>query len=570
MKLLDRIITENRSLSLELARHFFGGLLQPESAIEGDCFREWIVQALGLLAAASWILPIQLFRRYVDLHALPSPRPYFAAYSSDVLWTFTFIALFMALVTIVEWPALFVSERDHLILGALPLSQLQVFGAKIFALGLFLGLFAVATTLLPSLAFPIIGSGRWEPRPISMRVVAFLISGLGAGFFISFSLIAAQGLLLLTLPLRWFRAVAFAMQVALLLVILCAFPVLPYLPAHHLAATRSQWLDILPSGWFWAIHEHVLGSNEPRITELARIGTTAFAIASMIAGIAYLGSYLRYGRHAGEVRKAAHPRRFLPLSVRAVFRTQRSQAVGEFVAATLARGRQQKLILFLIGGLGFAVIVENSVYLALHSAGQLSRRSEVLEKAAVAFPLTLSFFGMVGLRRVFRIPADLPANWIFRFLEDPGATEEQREAVFLTFTLIGAILPVMLCLPLQFAFFGAKALFAMIAQCLLAFVFAEYLMSSWSAIPFTAEFLNQRHLVQSIVAHIGEFVLYSVVAASWIQAGLHHARGLAALFVFLLAAYIGFHHRRRHNTSSEPLHFEESAPVLEEFRLLRD
>jgi phosphatidylserine synthase len=117
-----------------------------------------------------------------------------------------------------------------------------MFGAKLAALVLFIGLLVAAITLLSSIAIPSIASGSWETRSLWLRISALLIGAVGACFFTFFSLLAIQGLLLLLLPVRWFEATSFGLQAILLLLFLCAFPLLPYFPAHHLAISRPTWI----------------------------------------------------------------------------------------------------------------------------------------------------------------------------------------------------------------------------------------------------------------------------------------------------------------------------------------
>jgi hypothetical protein len=143
--------------------------------------------------------------------------------------------------------------------------------------------------------------------------------------------------------------------------------------------------------------------------------------------------------------------------------------------------------------------------------------------------LTLSFFAMLGLRRAFRLPEELRANWLFQFLETP-AREHQLGAVRACFLLVGAFPFWLLCAPLDFYSFGAQAIAVLAAQGLLMFTLARYLLWDWRAIPFTvAQNPGRRHFIQSAVVHIIELVVYSAIASTWIQAGLRQPVWLAIL-----------------------------------------
>src|SRR5439155_13457977 len=202
---------------------FFLGLLRPESMAGEDSFSTWLVQILAALIAASWFLPVQLFRRYLDLHALPQAPPFQLAYSSDCLSMLLFMTLLMGVVTVLEWPSLFPSRRDNLVLTPLPITRSQLFGAKLAALILFVTLFVAALTLLSSAALPTIASRRWEARPLGLRAAALLAAAIGSCYFVLLALLAVQGVLVAMLPVRWFEPVSFAVQVMLLIAILCGF-----------------------------------------------------------------------------------------------------------------------------------------------------------------------------------------------------------------------------------------------------------------------------------------------------------------------------------------------------------
>src|SRR5262249_57827899 len=103
------------------------------------------------LIAASWFLPVQLFRRYMDLHAMSEAAPYRLGYSSDCLSMLLFMTLLMGVVTLLEWSSLFPSRRDNLVLTPLPVTRSQLFGDQLAAFVLFVNLFVVRLTLLSML-----------------------------------------------------------------------------------------------------------------------------------------------------------------------------------------------------------------------------------------------------------------------------------------------------------------------------------------------------------------------------------------------------------------------------------
>ncbi len=362
----ERWYSETRSPFAELGRHFFLGLFHPEGNSNDDSFTTWIVQVLAVLITASWFIPIQLFRRYSELHGLADPGPYGIAYASDSLSALVLMMLLIGVLTVLEWAALFPSRRDHLILSPLPLTRAELFGAKLSALFVFVTLFIAAITVWCSLALPAIASGRWEPRSFWWRALAWLVAAVGGCYFVFLSLLAVQGLLMMFLPLGWFEPASFAVQMMLLIALLTGFPLIFYFPAQHLVATQSVWLKVLPAGWYWGLSEWMLGSREALSVSLAARAAGGFAIAGAIAATAYLVSYLQYNRYSLESTRASRKPRFSWEALLGIFpRLPQARATAEFIACTIARGRQQQTTFLLILGLGLALIFESSVYIGL-------------------------------------------------------------------------------------------------------------------------------------------------------------------------------------------------------------
>ena len=71
---VERYFSQTRPPFAELTRHFFQGLLRPESIAGEDSFITWMVQALAILITASWYIPIRLFGRYIAVHATGDAR----------------------------------------------------------------------------------------------------------------------------------------------------------------------------------------------------------------------------------------------------------------------------------------------------------------------------------------------------------------------------------------------------------------------------------------------------------------------------------------------------------------
>jgi hypothetical protein len=84
----------------------------------------------------------------------------------------------------------------------------------------------------------------------------------------------------------------------------------------------------------------------------------------------------------------------------------RHLAVFSFIAKTLRRSQQHRLILTGFASLALALIVEGFL--------GISPNTRAYREASVAIPLALSLFLLFGLRYLFRLPVELRANWVFR------------------------------------------------------------------------------------------------------------------------------------------------------------
>ncbi|MBV8817289.1 MAG: hypothetical protein JO022_02960, partial [Acidobacteriaceae bacterium] len=242
------------------------------------------------------------------------------------------------------------------------------------------------------------------------------------------------------------------------------------------------------------------------------------------------------------------------------FRLPQSRATAGFILSVLSRGRQQKLVFLLIFGIGVALVLESSVYASMHPERiQVRGAPAGFESSIVSLPLTLSFFAMIGMRRVFRLPSELPANWIFRFTEQPELRRSQLDTVFRTLVFWGGLPVLLVCAPAQFAVFGPRAVWALLMQALLMLALAEHLLQGWRSIPFTCQQNPaRRHLMLSASVHILELALYSFMSSNFITAGLHDPGTYRNYFIFVLAVFIYLRRKRLREWGAAPLEFQES------------
>jgi hypothetical protein len=425
MNLVERYYVQTRSPFAELTRFFFGGLLRPDW-ISGDAsLQSRLIQVAAVLITAGVFLPLELRKRYAYVHSLPDRREYLIQYSADWLLAMLLISLAVAVWTVVQWRALFPSRSDHLILTPQPVTRAELFAAKLAALLIFVSLFIAALTLTCGVGLTSIGTGHWEPRPQFLRACAFLAGSIGLSYFLCLALLALQGTLMAVLPVRWFESASFLLQSVLVLGLVCGFALFSYFPARAAVTALPSWLGWFPPAWFWALAERIAGTHDPIIVGLSHRAEPALGLAALIAATSYLISYAQFTRYALEVR-GLRGEPFIDWTAQLArpFRLPQARGISEFVLRTLLRGHQQKLIVVLIAAIGVALAVDGW-FSATYFVPRHRAPSAVMREAVVSMPLTLSFFSMVAVRRAFRLPAELPANWIFRFFETRQATPPQ-------------------------------------------------------------------------------------------------------------------------------------------------
>ena len=570
MNLIERYYLHTRSPFAELTRFFFDGLLRPEWMNQDGSFQTRLIQILSAIFCAGIFFPRELRRTYAILHALPDPVRYRVQASSDWMLAMLLISLIVAVWTVMQWRSLFPSGRDHMILTPQPVSRSQLFGAKLAALLIFVTLFILVLNLTCGITLPAVASGRWEPRPLWLRVAALLAGSIGLAYFPCLALLALQGVLMAILSIRWFESVSFLVQALLLFALLCAFPLISYLPVHEAVATIPPWLEWFPPGWFWALAERIAGSRNPAIVHLASRAEASLLLAAFIAATSYVISYVQFNRYALEIVGArSGPLMDWSALFARLFPSAQSRGVSEFVLRTLLRGRQQKLTVVLIAGMGVALVVDgwfNANYVAPRHQTALS----VMREAVVSMPLTLSFFSLLAVRRAFRTPSTLPANWIFRFFETRAATRQELNSMFLTFLLIAGVPPIAACGLIEWAVFGRDAIAILLVESLMMVAFAEYLFRNWCSIPFTF-LLNpaRRHFIQSASIHLGEFTIYSLISGFIVLRGTidHSVWMVQATIACVLVFW--FDRQRRAAIANAPLEFTEPASdAIEVLRLL--
>jgi hypothetical protein len=505
-------LEQTHSPLFELQRHFFSRFFDSDLVSTPGQWKVVASGAVAILASLSIIFTQAYYSKYLHLKSLPAPDLYRLSAIADTLFLITLSMVVMGLFTTLQWPQLFPGLRDYLALASLPVRMREVFAAKFSALMIFACAVVGATTLLPSLIFPMILAGRFM-TPSPPQIAGLLIANSLAALFLFWTLVALQGVLLNLLPVRLFARISLAIQGLLLTVLLGGLPLVFKIPTlYPLMSQRPDWIVWIPPCWFLGLHQVIRGNHEPMAAELARIALAATAASAAAAIASYMWSYRRHRIRLLEcpadverTRQRTWPGKLCDLLVK----EPAELAVFAFTGKTLARSRTHRLVLTAFLALAIAAALETIVSLAAGFVGT-SARAGAWRITAVSVPLTLSLFVLAGFGYMFRLPVELRANWVFR-LNEPG-NGAGFQAGTARFLLYAGVIPVALVsLPLQLRVLGAQQGLSAAALCLLAsLALMELVLARLHKIPFTCAYLpGRRPLVETVI-------LYGVAVTAYV------------------------------------------------------
>lgn len=515
-------LDETHSTGFELRRHFFLRFFDSELVSSPAQWKVVAGGALAMLLSFSIIYTQAYYHKYRLLNELDSPEPYQLAVLADVLFLVTLAMCVVALFTTLQWPSLFPGLRDYLALASLPLRTRDIFVARFTALIALAALVVFATNFLPSIIFPAVMYGDNGPDA-RWQILGLFVSCTLACWFVFFSLVALQGILLNVLPVRQFPRLSLIVQGILMALLLCALPLVFSMPGlnNHMRL-RPEWVLWTPPAWFLGVDQVLVGNREPFALKLAITAVVAVFVAAFAAVSTYVWSYRRHKVRVLESSgiETATARLWLAGLADRMVPNSRELAVFAFVGKMLSRSRQHRLILTAFAALALAVIFESFVSLAAsRSFRGFSVHTLALRQVVVSAPLALSLFLLCGFRYLFRLPVELRANWVFRMAEH-GNCQVMLAGVE-RFLVYFAILPVaLLTLPMEVRLLGPAVGFAASAVCLLtSLILMEVLLIPFDKIPFTSAYMpGRRPLIETAVRYafvVGLYVTVLSMIVSW-------------------------------------------------------
>ena len=345
-----------------------------------------------------------------------------------------FIVLSMTVtgaVAVWRWDAIFPDRRDYMNLVPLPISTRNIFFANLVAVLFLVGLIAFDVNAVSCILFPaVVGATQSKFLFFVKFAMVHAVGVVLASVFAFFAVFSVLGLLMAILPPRLFRrcsAYARGVVVVYLVALLCTTFAVPD-ALWRAKETIPSWTFLMPSCWFLGLCQSLRGRAGPVLLELSKLALPGVAAVVGVALCAYAVSYQRHfvriAETADTTANAASARSSRPGAIldRLILRTPFQRACFRFVGKTLLRSESHRLVLTAIGGLGL-VLASQALMDAFEDAKSL--REAALSPDALSIPFILSFIGIVGLRIVFEIPAEVRSNWIFQLMIDPDRQESE-------------------------------------------------------------------------------------------------------------------------------------------------
>ncbi len=445
-------------LHLFVARMFHGG--SEPGAEELDLGIGVIVI---MLAMPGILVSLLMFEKYGSLIRFLRGNPIYDPYTATIPDEYFFLVLSLVVTgaaALWRWDALFLDRRDYTNLVPLPLSLRAIFFANLSAILALAALFTVVVNAASLLLFPMAVVGSQNSFAVWIRfTIGHAVAVFTASAFSFFAVFALAGLLMAILPAALFRRVSHAARfiaaIALLALLASSFTV-PYL-----------------------------------LTKLS------VPMARKIAALADDGPLPRF-RHSVSPLTPVH---------KAILGDAPQRACYHFVARTLLRSDGHLQILLGFAALGLVLSAET-----LSSAHNLRSliTAQTPSPEFLSIPFILAYCVIVGIRFAFGMPADLRANWIFRYWLDPNQQDARAIArrVLLLFSLPWLAPAALFSILFFWGWTTALLHTAILIACTVVLV--ELLLIRFRKIPFTCSYPSfQSHSALIFVAYLFGFLFFT-------------------------------------------------------------
>jgi hypothetical protein len=488
-----------------LARAFLSRFFDNELTAGSTDLKHSFLWLIAAAATPGLAMPNANLERWSRLAVIRAPEggPEFLRMvaATDLVFAFGVTMISVGLIAAVVWHSLLLDRRDALVLGGLPLRHRTVLMAKIAALVAFFGIVFAGIHPLAALFYGVyLGTPIGGPAFGFTVAAAYLIVSVLCGVFVIGVVIGAQGVLLTLLGPRLFERVTPTLQMALVASVVLLFVALPFVAGEvtgpvYALRPASYWSVLwAPPVWFFGLYESLLGSPLPIMHTLAERALIASGASAFVALTAYPLAYRRVvmAAIAGSGSRARRPltSRLAAGIPPLLTRDPVSRATIQFAIATIGRVGLHRLVLAMALGVALAVLLP---IVGANLGGRPPRPTMGL----MAAPMVLMVFVLLGLRVAFALPADLPANWLFR-TSAGSMRREHRAGVRRVLWFAGIAVPLSLTLPAIGVLWGVPVLIVHAIVCASAgLLVVEIAIRRFEGVPCTIAFEPGRAKLQA-------------------------------------------------------------------------
>ncbi|MDQ3349519.1 MAG: hypothetical protein M3545_16330 [Acidobacteriota bacterium] len=241
-----------------LTRHFLQRFLENDLLSPEADRHDAIAMVCGGLLTLGLFLSVLISMKFLFMPFQSPGRTALLAVDDRLL----FIAISMivlALVAVITWDALSLDPRDTAIFGPLPVERGVIVRAKLHAVGILAGGFALAISSLSSLFHPAFMVANLPIGLISglALIVIHLTVTLAGGLFAFASIVMLREILRAALGVRFSRISA-GLQAVLIVALVTSFLLLPAILSRAGSYERPEARRV-PPVWFLGLHEALAG-----------------------------------------------------------------------------------------------------------------------------------------------------------------------------------------------------------------------------------------------------------------------------------------------------------------------
>ena len=542
-----------------LTQHFLQRFLENDLLSPDADRHDAIAMVCGALLTLGLFISILSPMKFLFM-PFQSPGRTAVLANGDRLMFVAIAMIVMSLVAVLTWDSLSLDPRDTAIFGPLPIERGVIVRAKLRAVGMLAGTFALAVGSLSSVFHPALMVAKLPIGlfpALALIVIQFAVT-IAAGFFAFGSVVLVRELLRAVLGMRFSRVSA-GLQAVLIVALVTSFLLLPAI-LQRAGRPEQRTARMLPPLWFVGLHDALAGDlvaglpPGPLPGPIARQEALAMAryrdVASHIRPLAWramtaLTATLTLaiaaffwnsrqlplplvGRRAGRYRGPGLLTRAIMMTVA---RRPATQAGFFFTLQCLFRSGPHRVVMAACTAVAIAL---STVFLAAGSRSAVTGLSSVpgyvLSTQTIALALLLAAF-----RHATRLPADTSANRLFRlaWVADSSRflTGVRRGA------LAGVVVPALvLLLPPYLYLLGTRlALMHAFTGLLLSAALISLMTFRPTQLPFVASYAPAGDLnTQGPVLLIGGLIAVSIFSS--IERAALADNQSAAIFWGILAA----------------------------------